>query len=55
MDPVPTAVLILGTNPAAADFSAAMTYPAVAARAMAFDQLLAKALGPGAAVAGGPR
>ena len=47
VEPVPTAVLILGTEPGAPDFSAVMTYPIVAARAMPLDQLLVKVLGPG--------
>ena len=55
VDPVPTAVLVLGTEPAAGDFSAAMTYPVVAARAVPLHQLLAKALGREASGAGGAR
>ena len=55
VDPVPTMALILGSEAAVTDFSAVMTFPMIAARAMPLDQLLAKALVRGKPVASGPR
>ena len=42
LEPVPTVAFVLGTDPAAPHFRAAMTYPIVATRAKPLDQLLAK-------------
>ena len=42
LEPVPTVAFVLGTDPAAPHFRAAMTYPIVATRARPLDQLLAK-------------
>ena len=42
LEPVPTVAFVLGPDPAAPHFRAAMTYPIVATRAKPLDQLLAK-------------